>query len=44
MINFNVLRLALRPEKPNLFLRANLRLMQHVPAAELFSQLKELGG
>jgi hypothetical protein len=39
-----VIRLALRPEKPHLFLRVNLRLMQHGPAAELFSELKELGG
>jgi len=37
-------RLVLRPEKPHLFLRVNLRLMQQKAAAELFNTLKELGG
>jgi hypothetical protein len=39
-----VIRLAIRPEKPHLFLRLNLRLMQHTTAAELFTALKELTG
>ncbi|MFZ0532803.1 MAG: hypothetical protein WAM09_06450 [Anaerolineales bacterium] len=39
-----VIRLALRPEKPNLFLRANLHHMQRVTTEELFTALKELGG
>jgi hypothetical protein len=39
-----VIRLALRPEKPHLFLRANLHHMQRVTTEELFTALKELGG
>jgi hypothetical protein len=39
-----VIRLALRPEKPHLFLRANLHHMQCVTTEELFTALKELGG
>jgi hypothetical protein len=35
-------RLALRPEKPHLYLRAVLRLMQHITSIELFTALKEL--
>jgi hypothetical protein len=37
-----VYRLALRDNKPHLFLRANLRVMQSAPAAEFFSTLREL--
>lgn len=37
-----VVRLAIRPEKPHLFLRINLRIMQQVSAGELFSELKGL--
>ncbi len=40
----SVVRLALRPEKPHLFLRINLRIMQHVKAEELFNVLKQLVG
>lgn len=39
-----VIRLALRPEKPHLFLRANLRIMQRVSAEELFATLRDIGG
>jgi hypothetical protein len=34
----------LRPEKPHLFLRINLRIMPHVTAKELFAELLDLGG
>jgi hypothetical protein len=40
----NLIRLALRPEKPHLFLRLNLRLMSRLSAEQLFSELKELAG
>ena len=38
----NVIRLALRPDKPHLYLRVNLRQVQHVSAAEFFSGLVDL--
>ena len=38
-----IIRLILRPEKPHLFLRFNLRTMQRATAAELFASLKVLG-
>ncbi|HEX9090465.1 MAG TPA: hypothetical protein VF831_03200 [Anaerolineales bacterium] len=38
----SVVRLSLRPDKPHLFLRINLRIMQHAPAEELFTALKGL--
>lgn len=37
-----VYRLALRDNKPHLFLRANLRVMQSASAAEFFSTLRDL--
>jgi len=37
-----VIRLALRPEKPNLFLRANLHTIQKGTATEFFSMLRDL--
>jgi hypothetical protein len=37
-----VYRLALRGNKPHLFLRANLRIIQSAPAVEFFSDLREL--
>jgi hypothetical protein len=40
----SIIRLALRPEKPHLYLRINLRLMNSSSSAELFSALKELAG
>jgi hypothetical protein len=40
----SVIRLTLRPEKPNLYLRTSLRIIQHASAAEFFSAVKELGG
>ncbi len=40
----NVIRLAVRPEKPNLYLRLNLRLMRRLTATQLFSTLKDLAG
>ena len=40
----NVIRLVVRPEKPNLYLRLNLRLMRRLTATELFSTLKDLTG
>lgn len=40
----NVLRLALRPDKPHLFLRLNLRMMRSSSADNFFAGLKELGG
>jgi len=38
-----VIRLAIRPDKPHLYLRANLRLMQKVTPGALFTELKGLG-
>jgi len=38
----SVVRLALRPEKPHLFLRINLRMMQSISAADLFTELSHL--
>lgn len=38
----SVIRLALRPEKPHLFLRANLRQMHSGPAADFFTELSDL--
>jgi hypothetical protein len=38
----SVIRLAVRPEKPNLYLRLNLRLMRRLTATALFSILKDL--
>ena len=38
----SILRLALRPEKPHLFLRTNLRLMSHLTSQQLFTELGEL--
>ncbi|OGO26276.1 MAG: hypothetical protein A2136_09480 [Chloroflexi bacterium RBG_16_54_11] len=38
----SLVRLAIRPEKPHLFLRFNLRSMAHENAEELFGDLKEL--
>jgi hypothetical protein len=40
----NVIRLAVRPEKPHLYLRTNFRLMRKLTATELFSILKGLPG
>ena len=40
----NIIRLAIRPEKPHLFMRINLRIMQRITAEELFTTLRELGG
>jgi hypothetical protein len=37
-----VYRLALRGNKPHLFLRANLRIMRSAPAVEFFSEVREL--
>ena len=37
-----IYRLALRENKPHLFLRVNLRVMQLVPAPEFFSTLRDL--
>jgi len=37
-----VIRLALRPEKPHLFIRANLRTIQRSMATEFFAALREL--
>ncbi len=39
----NVIRLAIRPDKPHLYLRTNLRIMQKVTAEGLFTELKGLG-
>lgn len=38
-----VIRLAVRPEKPHLFLRINLRVMQRTSAKELLEELRDLG-
>ncbi len=40
----SVIRLVVRPEKPNLYLRLNLRLMRRLTATQLFSTLKDLAG
>jgi hypothetical protein len=40
----SLIRLALRPEKPHLYLRINLRLVHSNPSADLFAMLKELVG
>jgi hypothetical protein len=37
-----VYRLALRDNKPHLFLRVNLRVIQSAPAVEFFSALRDL--
>jgi hypothetical protein len=38
----SVVRLSLRPDKPHLYLRINLRIMRHTPAVDFFTGLKEL--
>lgn len=38
----SIIRLALRPEKPHLFLRTDLRLMPHLTSQQLFAELGEL--
>jgi hypothetical protein len=38
----SIIRLALRPEKPHLYLRINLRLMRVISANDLFLALKDL--
>ncbi len=38
----SVVRLALRPDKPHLFLRINLRIMQVTSAADLFRELSQM--
>ncbi len=38
----SLIRLALRHEKPHLFLRINLKIMSQVTAEQLFNELKEL--
>jgi hypothetical protein len=40
----SLIRLALRPEKPHLYLRINLRMMRSSTSADLFTALKELVG
>ncbi|MFZ2097373.1 MAG: hypothetical protein WAV05_12120 [Anaerolineales bacterium] len=40
----SLIRLALRPEKPHLYLRLNLRLMRRTSAAELFTALRDMAG
>ena len=40
----NIIRLAIRPEKPHLFLRMELRLMRSGLGADLFTALRELIG
>ena len=40
----DVIRLALRPDKPHLYLRTSLRIMNRTPAMDFFALLKELGG
>jgi len=40
----NVIRLAIRPEKPNLYLRTNLRVMNRTSAADFFASLRDLAG
>lgn len=39
----SIIRLAIRPEKPQLYLRVNLRSMQQFTSAELFAILKTFG-
>ncbi len=39
----DVIRLAIRPDKPHLYIRLNLRIMQKVAAGDLFADLKSLG-
>jgi hypothetical protein len=38
----SLIRLAVRPEKPHVFLRVNLRHMSRLPAEQLFAELKQL--
>ncbi len=38
----SVIRLVLRPDKPHLYLRTNLRIMQRTSAADFFATLKDL--
>jgi len=40
----SVIRLAIRPDKPHLYLRTNLRIMNRTSAVDFFASLKELGG
>jgi hypothetical protein len=40
----SLVRLAIRPEKPHLFLRMNLRMLSSTTAEQLFAELKELVG
>jgi hypothetical protein len=40
----SIIRLALRPEKPHLYLRINLRMMHSSSSADLFTALKGLAG
>jgi hypothetical protein len=40
----SIIRLAIRPEKPHLYLRINLRMMRANPSADLFTALKDLAG
>jgi hypothetical protein len=40
----SVIRLAIRPDKPHVFIRANLRLMQANNAGEFFSALRNIAG
>jgi hypothetical protein len=37
-----IIRLAIRPEKPHLYLRTSLRIMRHISAAEFFAHLSRL--
>jgi hypothetical protein len=39
----SVIRLSLRPEKPHLFLRVNLKVMRSKSATDFFSELSDLG-
>lgn len=39
----SVIRLVLRPDKPHLYLRTNLRIMHRTSAADFFASLKGLG-
>ncbi len=40
----NIIRMAVRPDKPHLYLRTNLRIMQRTSAADLLEDLKQLSG
>jgi hypothetical protein len=40
----SVIRLVLRPDKPHLYLRTNLRIMHRTAARDFFAELMELGG